>query len=398
MRSSITGGSAAPADWVVTGGPFLLKRSRRGGSRASGTHRSADFLGRERGDSVDVGGVDERARGVHIETREAVLLGQADVEDRDIALKVGLLVDDQILIALLDRLRRVRRHVEAGEEHLPRLERRGARVDADIRRQAAVVGDDDLDSRIGAHDPDERRGAGVRIGVGRRIDLLVDHLRPGLGEGVDHADGALAAVAALALQSPDEDAVAGLEVGPLRGFGAEREAGGIVGRADVAEALGRIFLLAVGERRIEGGENRPLREGLIDHRAGRCFAAEAISGDAVDLGRQRLLDLRQHLVGVPVGEVIRDARPEIELGLLEAVIDVVGEHAALRPARERGDLHALAPFRRRVGGVSGRRRQRADQRDADGEPIILATVVQHSILPRCPFASKGLARVLDAKK
>src|SRR6185437_12872702 len=248
LRSSITGGSpapeAAPED-CVTGVPLLWGAPRRGSRPAPRIREgSADFLRRQRSDRVDVGRVHERPRGVDVETREAVLLGQTDVEDRQIALKVGLLIDDQILVALLDRLGRVRRHVEAGEEHLPRLQRRGARIDADVRGEAAVVGDHDLDPRIGAHHADEGCGAGVRIGVGRRIDLLVDDFRARLGEGVDHADGALAAVAALALEPPDENAVARLELGALRGFGGERVAGGIIGRADIAEALGRIFLLA----------------------------------------------------------------------------------------------------------------------------------------------------------
>ena len=264
-------------------------------------------------------------------------------KNRDIALKIGLLIDDQVLVALFDRLGGIRRHVEAGEEHLPRLQRSRARIDADIRRQPTVVGDDDLDPRIGAHHADEGRHAGVRIGVGGGVDLLVDDLRAGFVEGVDHADGALATVAALALQAPDEDLVAGLEVGALRRLGPKRETSGIIGRADVAEALGRVFLLALGKR-VEGGEDRPLRIGLIDHRRRRGFAAETVGGDAVDLGRQRLLNLGQHFVGVPVGEIIGDAWPEIELGLLKAVVDVVGENAALRSARESGDLDPLAPF------------------------------------------------------
>ena len=75
------------------------------------------------------------------------------------------------------------------------------------------------------------------------VDFLVDHLGAGLGEGVDHADGALAAVAALALEAPDEDAVAALQLGALGRFRAEREAGVIVRRADIAKALRAVLRL-----------------------------------------------------------------------------------------------------------------------------------------------------------
>src|SRR5208283_4662548 len=80
-----------------------------------------DFLGRQRRDDVDVLPVDESARGVDVQTREAELLGQADVEDRQVALQIGLLVDHKVLIAVLDRLGGAGRHVEAGEEHLAGL-------------------------------------------------------------------------------------------------------------------------------------------------------------------------------------------------------------------------------------------------------------------------------------
>src|SRR6202034_2504537 len=91
------------------------------------------------------------------------------------------------------------------------------------------------------------------------------------------------------------------------------------------------------------------------------------------------------------GEIIGHARPEIELGLLEAVVDVIGEHAALRAAREGGDLDPLAPFRRRVGRVSRRGRHTDDQRDAHGKPGFPGAVNQHCILPFGHLVSKALS-------
>ena len=128
--------------------------------------------------------------------------------------------------------------------------------------------------------------------------------------------------------------------------------------------VGPVFRLRLGQRGVGRGEDDALGEGLVDQRIGGVVARMAHEGDAVDLGRDRLLQLGQHRVGVPVGEVVGDRRPEIELGLAVAVIDVVGEHAALRTAGEGGDLDALAPFGDRVGRVAptSPRRQRATRR------------------------------------
>ncbi len=152
------------------------------------------------------------------------------------------------------------------------------------------------------------------------------------------------------------------EVGALHRLGGEGVAGGVVRRADVAEALGGVLLLAVGQRGVERGEDDALLVGLIDHRAGGGLAGEAVGGDAVDLGRHRLLDLGQHLVRIPVREIVGDRRSEILRGLEEAVVDVVGEDAALRPAGEGGDLHAFAPLGRRVEREGGAGRQGQGER------------------------------------
>src|SRR5208337_3059917 len=208
--SSMTGGSPAldVEDSVIRPPAELLEKRGAAPSAPPTTRRLPDFLGRQRRDDVDVLGVDEGARRIDVETREAELLGQADVEDRQVALQIGLLVDHQVLVTLLDRLGRIRRHVEPGEQHLAGLQRRRASVDADVRGQRPVVGDDELDPRIGLHHADKGCGSGVRIGVRRLVDLLIDHLAAGLLDRLDHADGARAAVAALALQTPDESFVA----------------------------------------------------------------------------------------------------------------------------------------------------------------------------------------------
>src|SRR5215475_5452351 len=110
--------------WVaLRSKPPRAARARGGRVSAVALRNLSDFLRRQRSDGIDVRLVDEGAGGVHVEAGEAELLREADIEDRQIALEEGLLVDDQGLIALLHRLGRVGRHVEAREEHLARLQR-----------------------------------------------------------------------------------------------------------------------------------------------------------------------------------------------------------------------------------------------------------------------------------
>src|SRR5271165_4470005 len=119
--SSMTGGSPAPDAEASAMPPPRNSETSEAPQRAAPRLDLADFLGRQRRDDIDVLGIDEGAGRVDVQTREAELLGQADVEDRQVALQIGLLVDHKVLIAVLDRLGGAGRHVEAGEEHLAGL-------------------------------------------------------------------------------------------------------------------------------------------------------------------------------------------------------------------------------------------------------------------------------------
>ena len=57
----------------------------------------------------------------------------------------------------------------------------------------------------------------------------------------------------------------------------------------------------------------------------------AHDGDAVGLGGDRFLELLDHLLRIPVGEDVAHLGAEVGLGLLGAVVDVVGEDAAGGP-------------------------------------------------------------------
>src|SRR5271165_2141855 len=100
--SSMTGGSPAllaAAAAMPSPRIFEMVEASRG---AAPRPCLADFLGGQRRNSIDVLFVDEGACGVDVETREAELLGQADIEDRQVTLQIVLLVDHEILIAFLD--------------------------------------------------------------------------------------------------------------------------------------------------------------------------------------------------------------------------------------------------------------------------------------------------------
>ena len=166
-----------------------------------------------------------------------------------------------------------------------------------------------LTSGILLHHADEGRGAGIRIGVGGRVDLLVDDLDAGLLERVDHADGALAAVAALALEAPDEGRVAALQRGALDRLGRRaRSRRRSWARRRSRSPSAAYFFSRVRQRGVEAREDAALRIGLVDQRIGRRVAAEPVGRDAVDLGGDRLLDLGQHRVRIPVRKVVGHLR------------------------------------------------------------------------------------------
>lgn len=123
-----------------------------------------------------------------------------------------------------------------------------------------MVGDHELYVRVLLHHAHEGRDPGVRVGIGGGVDLLVDDLDAGLLERVHDTDGALAPVAALALEAPDEGFVAALQPGSLDRLLGQRVARVVVRRADEAEPFRGIFPLGVRERGVERGEDVPLRE------------------------------------------------------------------------------------------------------------------------------------------
>src|SRR5690606_4964155 len=130
---------------------------------------SADLPVGQWRDELDVGPVDERAGGVDVETGEAVDLGQADLQDRQVALQERLLVDDQVEVAALDRVHRGRPEVEAGEVDVVRPQPGRGRVGLRGGGERAVVGDHDRQVRVGGDHAGERGDTGLGVGVRGRV-------------------------------------------------------------------------------------------------------------------------------------------------------------------------------------------------------------------------------------
>ena len=218
-----------------------------------------------------------------------------------------------------------------------------------------MIGHDYLDVRVGRDIAGECGRARAGIGIGRGIDLeVVDH-QAALFQRVDDALGPFAA-ARLGEQAPDHGPVTGGQLVAVEDLFAKLVAGRVVHRADIAEAAALILAHGRGQLGVLAGHDDALCLGIVDQRRERIVAGVAHDRDAVRRGGDRLLELRDHLLGIPIGEDVLHGRPQIRLGLTRAVVDIVGEDAAGRPAGEEDDVDAGTPLARiGVTACTGRR-------------------------------------------
>src|SRR6185312_1465926 len=101
---------------------------------------------------------------------------------------------------------------------------------------------------------------------------------------------------------------------------------------------------------------------------------------------------------IPVREVVGHRGSEIEFGLLEAVIDVVGEHAALRAARERRNLDARAPLGDGIRRERGRCRRHGQPQSRSRNHCAPRKTCLHSYPPLIRFRAvpwRALPRLSD---
>src|SRR5207302_9824702 len=159
--------------------PVSLNRS--GASPASGSRRIlasrpaggapgrvtlSYFLFGKRREEVDVILVGEPPAGVDMQARESVDLRQANVQDWEISLQPGLLVDDQVGPPAADAGHGRRRQIEPGRVDLPGLLPGGPQIGFDRGGEAAVIRDDQFDVGMRRHIAGERGRSGLRVRVG----------------------------------------------------------------------------------------------------------------------------------------------------------------------------------------------------------------------------------------
>ena len=290
-----------------------------------------------------------------MQARESVDLRQANVQDGEVPLQPGLLIDDQVGPPAADAGHGRRRQIEPGRVDLPGLLAGGLEIGFDRGGEAAVIRDDQPDVGMRRHIAGERGRPRLRVRVGGRVDLEVVDREPGFLQGVDRALGPQAA-RRLRQEPPDHRAGPGLEAGAPERLGRESGSGAVQILPDIPEPLGGVALFHLGQLCVPAGDDDPIGLGVFDQRIERGVPRVPHHRDPVRPGRRGLLELLDHLLRIPVREYVLHPRTQIEFGLPRAVVDVVGEHPSGRPAREEDDPGAAAPLglRREAGGRAER--------------------------------------------
>ena len=212
----------------------------------------------------------------------------------------------------------------------------------------------------------ENRHAERRVAVDLLGDLEPVDLEPGLLQRVGEALLGLAAFG-LAEYAIDHRLVTRLQTlsqHRLRGQRAAR----IEIDARIAEALWPELVLQIGQRRIAGGDDDALIDGLLDEvmESGRARVAHDL--DAVRLGGHRLLELVDHRLGRPGRELRLQIDAERFGGFLRARL--TGERRAVAGVAAHLHVHHQA-FADRIGEAPEPRRPLARprrRRSEENEP------------------------------
>src|SRR6478735_1300978 len=309
----------------------------RGPGRRNYSDGSAGVVLGEREDDVDVGAVDERGAGQHRLTAAhvvAVLLVQVERGHGEVALDVGLLVDRELDLAVLDGLGRLGVEVEGDQLGLAAgLVHRLEGVEGD----RCTEGDDVVDRRVGGElglqGRDDRGVVGAVdldvLGAGRlALHTGTAGLEGHRAGGLDDAERVLRAVG--------HDALTGAGAGQV-----------LVG----AEVHQRAGVLVLVDARVEGDRGDLGRDGRLDGALERVRGGQG-GGDAVDLGVDRVLDQGGLLGRVGVVAVLQ-RRPGVLGGLLRTGFDLVPEGVAGGLVGDHGEgvARVAAATPRAAGGV-----------------------------------------------
>ncbi len=223
-----------------------------------------------------------------------------------------------------------------------------------------MLGADRLDVRVAlqirGQDRNGQRGVVVDL---VRDGQLLDR-ESGLAKGVEQALRAPRA-AGLREQAVDEGLVAGLQPGLDHGLAGQVAAGVEVG-AGIAEALVLVLLLQVGQRVVAAGDDDPRVDRFLDQGLEGALAGMAHDLDAVGIGGHRLLELGDHLFGLPARVLLDQIDPQ----MLGRRLGPVGAGQDRRIAGVAAHLHVHGDLRcrrrrRQAGGKGGRGKQAESQ-------------------------------------
>src|SRR4029077_2603717 len=237
---------------------------------------------------------------VLVQAGDEVLLGQPDLLYWVPALEVQDLVKARHDVASLDSGDNVRTEVNTTHHDVTGL---FASVLQDLGQDGGdltVLRSDGLEVRMGRQIGRHYRDTLGRIGVDILcyVELFNVALAEGFLQRVKDTLGT-SAPALLMEDVPHKGLVAGLEFPTVN----HRLTGQITTRIQVstgiAEALGLVFFFEVGQRIVAAGDNDTSSFSLVDQRRHGVFTGVAHNFDAVRLGGNRLLELVDHLFGVP---------------------------------------------------------------------------------------------------
>ena len=163
-----------------------------------------------------------------------------------------------------------------------------------------MVSYNDFYVRVGTHETNECRRASVWICIRGGVDLLIQHLQASSLKRIDNPNSTLPAVTALSLKAPDKYFIASRNTRTSRCLSTQSIACVIVRRADITKPIRPIRSLAVTQRGIECRKNYALIISLLDNRASGLLARKPVGSNSVNTGRDRLLDLLEHQVWIPI--------------------------------------------------------------------------------------------------
>src|SRR3990172_3708806 len=114
---------------------------------------------------------------VDLQTRECVVVGEADLQDRQVSLEPLLLIDHQVSPAAADRFYGGTREVETGSVNIIGAQASTLKEGLLSGGQITVVGDDQFDIRVSGQHPHKDRHSSSSICISGVIDLLVDYFQ-----------------------------------------------------------------------------------------------------------------------------------------------------------------------------------------------------------------------------